>query len=209
MTETEFNQLLHIAKEYDHFMFVFICTMLYTGLRKSEALGLTWPEMDLENGVINIIRRVVPKRGKGAVVEEDLKNKSSKRSIMISDKLCALLKEHKKRQLEIRLQIGSEYQGDEYDFVFCKKDGSKYYPTSLNKKMKKMMDKANLPYNSKIHILRHTFATMNVNSKVGSEIVQKMLGHSTIKTTIDRYYHPEIEVQKQAVDVMDKAIKIE
>ena len=71
------------------------------------------------------------------------------------------------------------------------------------------MNKAGLPYKSQIHILRHTFATLNVNSGVGPEIVQKILGHSTIKTTIDTYYHPDVEIQKKAVDVMDRAINIE
>lgn len=209
MSEEEFNLLLNVAREHDPFMFVFICTVLYTGLRISEALGLTWPEIDFQNKIINVVRKVVYKRGHGIIVEEKLKNKSSRRSIKISDRLCELLKEHKKRQLEMRLFLGPDYKGDVYDFVFCKEDGTIYYPTSINKKMRILMNKAGLPYKSQIHILRHTFATLNVNSGVGPEIVQKILGHSTIKTTIDTYYHPDVEIQKKAVDVMDRAINIE
>ncbi len=213
MYEEEFLKLLKTAKEYDFFMFTFICTDLYTGMRKSEILGLDWTKIDFNNNIIKVRQRLVQKRGAGAVIEEETKNSPSRRDILISDKLCNLLKQYRKWQLEMRLALGEDYRGDDFkgkpiELVFCKTNGERYYPTSLNKKMRQLMKKAKLPYKSQIHILRHTFATINVNSKIGPEIVQKMLGHSTIKTTIDIYYHHKTEQQKEAVDNLDNIINI-
>lgn len=208
MKEKEIAEIIKTAKENDFFMFVFISTMLYTGLRKSEALALSWNVIDLDSGILEVKRRLVGKKGVGAVIEEETKNNSSRRKIKLSERLVGLLKKYKTWQLEFRILLGSDYKGDDLDLVFCKPDGERYYPTSLNKKMKKITEKANLPHKSKIHIMRHTFATINVNNKVGPEIVQKMLGHSTISTTMDIYYHHDTDQQKEAVKHLDNALKI-
>ncbi len=209
MKKNEFMKLLKVAKKEDYFMFVFICTILFTGLRKSEALGLGWDQVNLKEKTIFIKRRMIAKRKKGSIIEEKTKNKTSRRKIKISDKLIKELKNYKKWQIENRIALGPEYKNNKIDLVFCKEDGSMYYPNSLNKKMKILNKKADLPYKSKIHILRHTFATINVNNKIGPEIIKNMLGHSTIKTTIDTYYHHDVDQQKEAVDNMEKIINID
>jgi len=78
--------------------------------------------------------------------------------------------------IENRLFLGGKYVGNEINLVFCKPDGRRLFPNSANGKIKRLNKKADLPYKSQIHILCQTFATINVNSKIGPEIVQKMLG---------------------------------
>ena len=208
MKISEFNKLIEVAKQNNYFMYVFITTILYTGLRKSETLGLSWDEIDFDNKTLEVKRRLVVKYNGGSILENETKNKSSKRKIKISDKLISLLKQYRKWQLENRLFLGEEYIGDDIDLIFCRPDGYRFSPNSLNGMMRRLNKKAGLPYKSQIHILRHTFATINVNSKIGPEIVQKMLGHSTVSTTIDIYYHHDTEMQNEAVENLDNTIQI-
>jgi integrase len=193
------SRSLRIAKKEDYYMFVLICTLLYTGIRISEALELPWGNVDLDNGVINIKQRLVYKRGTGPIIEELTKTHKSRRAIKISAMMCKILEELKEYQ--------NIYDVEEVEYVFCKPDGEVYYPTSLNKKMKKLITKAELPYNSKIHILRHTFAINGINNGVPPEIIQLMLGHSTISTTIDMYYHGDLDKQEEAANKFDKTYK--
>lgn len=208
MKKEEFNKLIQTAKENDYFMYVFIVFLLFTGLRKSEALGLAWDCVDLEKKEIEIKRRAVYKKKEGTIIEEATKNEFSKRKIKISKKVAKLLKEYKKHQLELRMSIADEYRGDKYDLLFCRPDGYRLSVNAVNKKIKRLYKKAKLPYNSDIHILRHTFATLNVNNKVEAEIVQHMLGHSKITTTMDIYYHHDTDEQQEAVEKMDDSISI-
>ena len=208
MTKKEFNKLIKTSKENDYFMYVFIVFILFTGLRKSEAMGLAWDCVDLENNKITIKRRLINKKNEGSIIEEATKNEFSKREIKISPKIGKLLKEFKLWKKKLRLKVDQEYLGDEYDLVFSNIDGTRHGANYPNKKIKKLYQKAGLPYKEKIHILRHSFATLNVNNNIKPEIIQNMLGHSRITTTMDIYYHHDTEEQQKAVNEMEKAIEI-
>ena len=60
-----------------------------------------------------------------------------------------------------------------------------------------------------LHTLRHTFATINIKNGIEAKIVQEMLGHSTIATTLDIYSHVDIEDQQSAVDNLDSVINFD
>ncbi|MFW6030214.1 MAG: tyrosine-type recombinase/integrase [Halanaerobiales bacterium] len=208
MTEAEFNKLMKVAKKEDCWMFNFLIVAIFTGMRRSEILGLHWSEVEFENKIIRVTHTLVPKIGEGSVLKNKTKNKSSKRSIKISDTVVKVLKEHKKMQTEIRLQLGPKYN-DTLNLVFCKEDGTKYYPGTINKKLNRLLKKADLPLEYGIHTMRHTFATINLKNGVNPKIVQEMLGHSTIATTLDVYSHVTPDMQQEAVDKMDKSINID
>lgn len=208
MSREEFNKLIKTAKENDYFMYVFIVFILFTGLRKSEAMGLAWDCVDLDNNKIKIKRRMINKKGEGSIIEEATKNEFSKREIKISTKIGKLLREFKLWKKKLRLKVEQEYLGDEYDLVFSNIDGTRHGSNYPNTKIKKLYKKAGLPYKEKIHILRHSFATLNVNNDIKPEIIQNMLGHSRITTTMDIYYHHDTEEQQKAVNEMEKVIEI-
>ena len=208
MSRKEFYKLIEVAKEEDPWMFTFILVTLFTGMRRSEVLGLEWSEINFEKGIIEVKKRLVTKIGEGAVHEDKTKTNKSRRAIKISNQIVTLLKKHKKVQLETRLQLRDEYN-DKKNFVFAKPDGTKYYPGTINKRLNKLLEKANLSQEYGIHTLRHTFATINLKNGVPAKIIQEMLGHSTIATTLDIYSHIDVEMQKTAVDKLDRVINIE
>lgn len=207
MNQEEYEKLLNILKD-DLLIFTFVFMDLMTGMRKSEILGLEWPEVDLKNGVVEVKQALVAVSS-GVEHKEKLKNDSSRRKIKISNNLITILKKYKLEQNKMKMKLGiKKQQKKEKDFVFCKLDGTIYHPKQYNDKLNEYLDKAGLSQKYTIHTLRHTFATINVNNKVDAEIVQKMLGHSTISTTIDIYYHHDVEQQKEAVNKLDQAINI-
>jgi integrase len=206
MSKLEYEKLLNVLKN-DLLMFTFVFTELMTGMRKSEILGLEWPDVDLKKGIINV-RQALVRVNRGLLHKPKLKNDSSRRKIKISDTLISILNKYKIEQAKIKLQLGIKKKEKDKEFVFCKLDGTYYRPKYYNDKLNEYLDKARLSQKYTIHTLRHTFATINVNNKIDSEIVQKMLGHSTISTTIDLYYHHDVEQQKEAVDKLDQTINI-
>jgi integrase len=206
MTKEEYQKLLNVLKD-DLLMFTFVFTDLMTGMRRSEILGLEWSDIYLDKSLIDIRQALVPVKG-DLKHKAKLKNDSSKRKIKLSDNLVAVLKKYKVEQAKTKLQLGIKKKEKDKEFVFCKLDGTPYRPKYYNDKLNEYLDKAGLSQKYTIHTLRHTFATINVNNKIDSEIVQKMLGHSTISTTIDLYYHHDVEQQKEAVDKLDQVIDI-
>lgn len=208
MNTKEINDLLKVVKK-DNIMFIFIYTALMTGMRKSELLGLEWADVDLDKGIVEVKKRLVQvtEAERGVLHEEATKTSSSRRKIKISNKLCSLLNEHQKHQKEMRLKLGSEYD-DSKQFVFARPDGKHYHPRYFNRNFNRYLDKAELSQEYNIHTLRHTFATLNLENKINPKIVQSMLGHSTIATTLDIYSHVDIDLQQEAVNKLEDNINV-
>ena len=205
MRKEEYHKLLNEIKD-DALMFAFVMTDLMTGMRRSEILGLEWSEVDLEEGVIEVKKRLVTVEG-GTLHENKTKNDSSKRKIKISEKLISILKKYKNEQNKMKLKA-TKYDKSK-NFVFCRPDGKHYAPKTFNNKLDKYLEQAGLTQEYTIHTLRHTFATLNLEHGVPAKIVQEMLGHSTISTTLDIYSHVDLDMQQEAVGKLEKAINIE
>jgi len=203
LNKKQYMTLLDTAKE-DSLMFTLIATILFTGLRRSEAIGLEWE--DIDDGVINVSKRYV-RTSEGYKHEVGTKNKSSRRTVKISNNLIKILRRYEKQQKELKLLFGPKYNSKK-DYVFCKPDGYQYTLKNYNRRFKKIAKEANLD-GFTLHSLRHTFATINLENDIPAKIVQEMLGHSTITTTLDTYSHVNISMQEKATDKLDEAINID
>jgi integrase len=162
----------------------------------------------LDKQIIDIKKSMVNVRG-GYIHKEKMKNKSSRRQIKISPTLVGVLKKYRLGRKEARLKHGIRKSDYEKDFVFCRLDKTPFRPDYYNDHFNEILEKAELPKKYSIHTLRHTFATINVNDDVKRETVMEMLGHSTIKTTIDLYYHGDLDQQNDAINALEKAINFE
>ena len=168
--------------------------MLYAtaGLRRGEAVGLKWPDVDLEGARLAVrstriavgheIIDSTPKSGRGRAVELDAKTVTT-------------LKEHRKRQAAEQLAFGPGYRSDGY--VFCREDGVALRPDHVSKAFQDAIKRAELP-RIRLHDLRHTWASLALSAGVSPKVVSERLGHASVSFTLDVYSHVMPGLQEDA-----------
>lgn len=193
-----------------------LCMML-AGLRTGETLALRWKDIDFQNKTINVERAitVVPKfDSSGKVIERktvisDTKTTCSKRVVPMPDLLIQTLQDYK---------LSQDIKGDEHNInltsensiVFCNNDGTvrTYYGTK--KIFYRFLEKYGLDkYNIHFHTLRHTFSNMLFEADQNPKVIQALLGHKSVKTTITTYNSVDKSYFQKATDVINKNFKVE
>ncbi len=198
-TDEEMQQAINAAKGTTSFLLVFLG--LAVGLRRGELDALKWHHIDLPNSKINIVENRVCAKGK--VITKRPKSKSSFRTITIGTGTCKILKQAYDEYIEQKENYGPGFCTEGY--VICQKNGSPYHPDSLTQKWDRFMAKHNLKH-IRLHDLRHSCATSMVANNVDTKTVQKRLGHSSYKTTMDLYVHRTQAMDDHAAEVMDKVV---
>ncbi len=160
---------------------ILIC--LSTGLRLGEISSLKWSDIDLENGMLRVNRTVSRCRTeqgskKTMLMETAPKTACSRREIPIPDALL--------QQLSLFRQSRGEY------LVNGEKPMD---PRTYQNKFKSYLKEAGIE-NTHFHVLRHTFATNCISSGADVKSVSEMLGHASVRITLDRYVHPAMETKR-------------
>jgi len=158
--------------------------LLCRGLRRGELCGLRWDDVDLNGNVLRVTgTRVVVD---GQVLCSTPKTASGRRSIPIDAHLLALLKGHRKRQLEERLAAGPAY--DEGGWLVADELGHPYNPQAISKLFVRRAKAAGLrPI--RLHDLRHTSASLMLADGVPTKVVSELLGHASPTITLAIYAH--------------------
>ncbi len=162
-----------------------VITLLFTGLRRGELLGLHWSDIDMETGVISINQTLKYLSGQG-VFEDETKTASSHRSFKAPSTLFPLLRQYHAWQLQQRLVLGDQWH--ESNFAFVNWDGTPMRPDTLSNQFRDWIRQTDLPP-VHIHSLRHTNATLLIANGTNLQTVSKRLGHSTSSTTANIYAH--------------------
>lgn len=200
--EIQAAQLLKLLENEDETHRAFIKLLLFTGMRRGEALGLKWADVDFEKSMLRICRTLqfLPDMG---IFEDKTKNKSSEREIKLSQIAVNDLKAHRLAQLEYRFSIGSQWRGTE-DYIFTGAEGLPLRPDSVSSWFAKFM-KAHpeLPFIT-LHSLRHTNATLQLAAGVPITTVSKRLGHSNTATTGRVYAHAIKSADDNAAEKLDE-----
>jgi integrase len=166
---------------------------LNTGLRRAEAAGLRWSDVDFTAGVIRV---QVQRTTEGyKVVEREPKTASGRRRVPVDPGVMAALRAWKKHQTEERLSYGPAYADTE--LVFTREDGSGWHPQSLRHAFTWACKRAQVPV-LRFHDLRHTAATLALEAGVHPKVVQERLGHASVQITLDTYSHVQESVGKEA-----------
>jgi len=172
--------------------------VLTLGLRKGEALGLKWMDVDLDKGSL-AIRRTIGRASSGIVVQE-AKTASGRRTLALTPSLATALRVQRKRQLAQRLLAGPAWQDTGY--IFTTSIGTHLDPSVPGQDLDRLLAKAGLQH-VLFHDLRHSAATFMLIQGVHPKVVPDMLGHAKVGLTLDVYSH--VLPSHQA----DAAIKIE
>ena len=199
LEDKEIQAAIEAAKGTSSFLMVFLC--LAAGVRRGELDALKWQHINLEKGIIHIVDNRVAV--KGGTTTKAAKSKSSKRTITIGPSVCEVLKTAKAEYEEEREAYGPGFKTEGY--VIHLKDGSPYHPDSLSQKWRRFRNKNNIR-ECRLHDLRHSCATSMIANNVDPKTVQKRLGHSSYKTTMDLYVHRTQAMDEHAAEIMDSII---
>jgi integrase len=197
LTRGEAQRLLAAAR--GHRLWLFILMAITMAPRRGELTGLRWSDIDLSGGVVHIQRTVGRVRGLGKIAKSP-KTKSSFRKVRLPQVVLDGLEEQRKFIDRIRAQAGSTWQ--ENDLVFPNKNGCYLDHWVVLRQFKKVLQEAGLP-DMRFHDLRHSAATLLLAAGVNIKVVQEILGHSNINTTLMLYGHVLPDMQKEASDRMD------
>jgi integrase len=175
--------------------------VLATGMRRGELAGLRWVDVDLDAGVLAVRRSRVSVSY--LVHESDPKTRSSRRTISLDARVVAVLRAHRRRQLEERLAWGAAWTDTGY--VFTSEDGLAMHPERITVLFGRLVASAGLP-KVRLHDLRHTSASLMLVAGVHPKIVSERLGHSSISITLDLYSHVIPGLQAEAAEKLGEMI---
>ena len=200
--------------------------MLGTGLRVGELCGLRWEDIDVENRSINVNHGIVIVKAVKGGAKEHLKvstpkSESGIRTVPIMEPVIEALKEE---------YIYAESRGfptreiDGYtDFVFTNRNGNVYTSARLDKALNDIVIAYNkqeeaianieerepvlLPHISN-HMLRHTFCTRLCERDINIKVIQTIMGHSSIKITMDIYAEVSKSKQLEEIDKLASELDV-
>lgn len=203
LDEAQCHKLLDLLSQQDDFQFeVIINLFIASGIRSGELSALYWEDINLDTGMM-FIRHTLVHVG-GEYVRQEPKTADSTRRIILPEYIIGLLKKHKAKQAERWFKMGERYKNP--DLVFTNKSGGFYLGTNMNGKLKKVIAGTDLPQDLHLHSMRHTHASLLINSDVAARVIADRLGHSTTKTTLDTYSHVFAESEARAMQAIDMAL---
>ena len=175
----------------NHFKFLYC-----TGTRRSEALGLQWHDLHIDNlneygdwtPYVIIARgrqRLEKKYGKEEIIREPKWNSNRKIFLDINDdglsETASMLLEYREKQRALWITLGKVLQLD--DYVFTDEMGRPFLPDTVSQAWRKVADKCGFK-GVHLHNLRHSHATTLVDLDVDAETVRDRLGHANVATTL-------------------------
>jgi integrase len=170
-------------------------------MRRGELVGLQWADVDLDAGVLAVRRSRVSVAH--AVHESDPKTRSSRRTISLDARLVAVLRAHRRRELEERLAWGPAWTDTGY--VFVREDGFPLHPERVTVLFGRLVAAAGVS-TLRLHDLRHTSASLPLAAGVHPKIVSERLGHSNVSITLDLYSHVIPGLQAEAAEQLGEMI---
>lgn len=220
--------LNYIANEpvFSHWLPLFT-VLLGTGCRIGEIIGLRWKDVDYENRIININHSVVYYAVAGAPTKKSVfqvslpKTDAGIRDVPMMDEVYEAL------QQEYEYQRDNGFNSTTIDgmtgFIFCNRFGNVHNPQTVNRTIKRILENYNaeemvnakkerrqpviLPHFS-CHHLRHTFCTRLCENESNLKVIQAVMGHANIETTMDIYAEATAEKKKEAIESLSKNMKL-
>jgi len=201
--QSRFISFVYDSELYRHWGPLFT-TFLGTGVRVSELVGLRWEDVDMENDIISINHNMVyyqRSEGKCYFSITTPKTSAGNREIPMLPKVKQAILDEKKYQEEAGIKCRASVDGYT-DFIFLNRYGNAHNPQTINRSIKRIVFAANeeemelaekekrepvlLPQFS-CHNLRHTFCTRYCENETNIKVIQSVMGHKDIATTMDVY----------------------
>lgn len=218
LTVEEQKIFLETAKRsHNYYQYALI---LETGLRTGELIGLTWDAVDLEKRTLTVNKTLEYRYKQDVWRAGPPKTEQSYRTIPLTNRAVEILKEVRAKRATQKM-APSLVQTLEYmdrrtgeksslvmsDLVFINfRTGEPAKNSSYDTHLYKLCDEAGIKRFC-MHALRHTYATRAIESGMQPKVLQKLLGHASIKTTMDRYVHVTNDSMAKAIEQFEAAQK--
>jgi integrase len=179
----------------DHRLYALFHLVALRGLRRGEAAGLKWSDLDLAAGTLTVSGQLQQLGGR--LVAGPPKSDAGRRVIALDRTTIAALREHEFRQRAERAAAGKRWQDTGY--VFTTLAGNPAGPDYLTRLFRRLVAGSGLPPVT-LHGLRHGAATLALAAGTDLKIVADQLGHSTITLTADTYASVLPQTARTAAD---------
>lgn len=186
LTDEQCARLLAAVKGTKAYLFVLV--LLFAGLRKGEALGLRWADLDFDRKIIHVRRSIVyPTSNKRGEVNEDLKTKSAKRDIPMVPELKYAFMEARKNANSI--YVFSNRAGDFMSESSFRRMWDIIAYRQIDPEVKDILHQRTLDFDVHPHQLRHTCITRWIEAGLDVPTVQRLAGHKNPEVTLRIYTH--------------------
>jgi integrase len=188
----EARQFLAAAKS-DPLYATFV-VLIFCGLRRGEALGLRWEDIDFDTGAIQI--RMQLQRIRGQLLLAPVKTHAGKRDLPLLDVVRQALDAQVERQAAYRSEMGSAWP--ETGLVFTTRTGRPVEPRNFVRSFRRICDDNRIRL-IKVHHLRHTVGSLLKDLGVPARDAQTILGHTRISTTLEIYTDTDEPARREAL----------
>jgi len=182
-----------------------VLLLLYSGARRSEIYGLNWEDVDMKKMQISINKTW--KRGKdGKFDYYPCKNKSSERVVALPECCKIILTELRLHQNSQRIKCGDYWEGSHA--LMLNEVGGHASPDELTSWFRKFCRKNGFSEEVHVHTLRHTSATLQIESHQSIRAVSARLGHRQTSTTMNIYSHAIQSADANAAEILGSLLPI-
>ena len=213
-TGVQLSTLLLLAREMEHVLyFPLVLTVLY-GLRRGEALGVRWRDIDFDNSRIKITKNLTMSSGR--IFLKGVKNIPSEDYIALSEWTSKELRKLQRQRMSEGLMTMAEPDDRKIidladlrvsDFVCLDADNALFIPDGMLGRLQSFQRANGLPESS-WHDLRHTYGTLMIEDGVDIAVVSKAMRHSSVKITSDIYISNTLTIKKKATSAFENIVKL-
>lgn len=182
-------------------LYAFFHVIALLGLRRGEALGLRWMDVDLEAGVLRVAQQLV--ETSGGLRFGPPKTRSGTRAVPLDTETVHVLVRHLTRQQEEKAAWGAAWI--DTGLVFTRENGGALRPDFVTHLFPRLSREAGLE-RIRLHDLRHTSASLALSAGVPMKVVSERLGHSSTGITADLYTHVAPVLGQRAADRIAAAV---
>jgi len=174
-----------LTKLANHPLHPIVVLALGTGMRRGEICGLAWGCVDVDGATLRVERSL--EETEGGLRLKSPKTRHGRRTISLPGNVIDVLREHRRRQVELRLQLGLGRPGAN-DLVFTLFDGSPYPPDKLSRDWLRITTSRKLP-RVMFHALRHSHVSALIAAGLDVVTVSQRIGHASPAITLRVYAH--------------------
>ena len=171
----------------------------FTGMRQGELLGLSWNQVDLENGIIDIRQQLQCLHGEYFL---ETPKHDKVRMIAPADVVMDALRAEKASQEAWKERIGEGWL-NKWNLVFTDELGKNLVRRTVDKHFKRILEKSGIEAH-RFHDLRHTFAVSMLDAGEDFKSIQMNLGHSSPAFTLNQYAHVSQKMRLQSSQRMNE-----